>query len=191
MARYLIIGGVAAGMSAAARLRRLDEAAEIVVFERGEHVSYANCGLPYYVGDVIRERDQLLLQTPADFRQRFNVQVRVHSEVLAVDPPRKVVRVRDLSSGREYEEGYDKLLLAPGGSPVRPPIPGADHPAVHTLWTIPDTERSGPWLTRGESRPPCWSAPASSAWRWPRTSMPAASRWWSWSWRAGAGATRL
>lgn len=141
MTRYLIVGGVAAGMSAVARLRRLDETAEIIVFERGEHISYANCGLPYYIGDVIRDRDQLLLQTPAAFRQRFNVDVRIRSEVLAVDPERKRVRVRDLESGREYEEGYDRLLLAPGGSPVRPPMLGSDHPAVHTLWTVPDTDR--------------------------------------------------
>jgi NADPH-dependent 2,4-dienoyl-CoA reductase/sulfur reductase-like enzyme/peroxiredoxin family protein/rhodanese-related sulfurtransferase/TusA-related sulfurtransferase len=141
MSKYLIVGGVAAGMSAAARLRRLDETADIIVFERGSQISYANCGLPYYIGDVIHARDQLLLQTPEGFKQRFNVDVRVQNEVLAVDPPHRVVRVRNLDTGREYEEHYDKLLLAPGGSPLRPPIPGADHPAVHTLWTIPDTDR--------------------------------------------------
>ena len=141
MSKYLIVGGVAAGMTAAARLRRLDETADIIVFERGGQISYANCGLPYYIGDVIHERDQLLLQTPEGFKQRYNVDVRVHNEVLAVDPPRKVVRVRDLNTGHEYEESYDRLLLAPGGSPVRPPIPGAAQPAVHTLWTIPDTDR--------------------------------------------------
>ncbi len=141
MSRYLIVGGVAAGMSAAARLRRLDEAAEIVVFERGEHISYANCGLPYYIGDVIHDRSHLLLLTAESFRQRFNVDVRVRSEVLAIDPPRKVIKVRELSTGREYEEAYDRLLLAPGGSPVRPLLPGSDHPAVHTLWTVPDTDR--------------------------------------------------
>ena len=94
MPKYLIVGGVAAGMSAAARLRRLDEAAEIIVFERGDYISYANCGLPYYIGDVIRDRDQLLLQTPAGFGKRFNVDVRVRQEVLAVDPSRKLVKVR-------------------------------------------------------------------------------------------------
>jgi NADPH-dependent 2,4-dienoyl-CoA reductase/sulfur reductase-like enzyme/peroxiredoxin family protein/rhodanese-related sulfurtransferase/TusA-related sulfurtransferase len=140
MAKYVIVGGVASGMSAAARLRRLEESAEIVVFERGGHVSYANCGLPYYIGDVITERDNLLLQTPESFRQRFNVEVRVNNEVIAVDATSKVVRVKDLVTGREYQESYDSLLLAPGGSPVKPPIPGADHPAVRTLWTIPDTD---------------------------------------------------
>jgi NADPH-dependent 2,4-dienoyl-CoA reductase/sulfur reductase-like enzyme/peroxiredoxin family protein/rhodanese-related sulfurtransferase/TusA-related sulfurtransferase len=140
MSTYLIVGGVAAGMSAAARLRRLDEAARIIVFERGGHVSYANCGLPYYIGDAITDRDKLLLQTPGSFRQRFNVDVRIHNEVIAILPDSRSVRVKDLESGREYEESYDKLLLAPGGSPVRPPIPGLDHPAIRTLWTIPDTD---------------------------------------------------
>jgi len=140
MSRYVIIGGVAAGMSAAARLRRLDEAAEIIVFERGGQVSYANCGLPYYIGDVITERDNLLLQTPESFRARFDVEVWVHNEVLSVDSAAKSVLVKDLHSGREYRQTYDRLLLAPGGSPVKPPFPGADHPAVRTLWTIPDTD---------------------------------------------------
>ena len=140
MAKYIIVGGVAAGMSAAARLRRLDESAEIVVFEKGGEVSYANCGLPYYIGDVITERDNLLLQTPESFKRRFNVEVRVRHEVLSVDSAGKSVRVKDLATGREFEECYDGLLLAPGGSPVKPPIPGADHPAVRTLWTIPDTD---------------------------------------------------
>jgi NADPH-dependent 2,4-dienoyl-CoA reductase/sulfur reductase-like enzyme len=104
MPRYLIVGGVAAGMSAAARLRRLDETAEIVVFERGGYISYANCGLPYYIGDVISARDQLLLQSPGGFRQRFKVDVRISNEVLAVDPGRQTVQVRDLAADRIYEE---------------------------------------------------------------------------------------
>ncbi|MBJ6725748.1 FAD-dependent oxidoreductase [Geomesophilobacter sediminis] len=141
MKKYVIIGGVAAGMSAAARLRRLDEQAEIVVLERGDYVSYANCGLPYYIGDVITERSALLLQTPASFHQRFNVDVRTGSEAIAVDPTKRTVKVRELKSGREYDLSYDNLLLAPGGSPVKPAIAGADHPAIHTLWTIPDTDR--------------------------------------------------
>lgn len=141
MAKYLIVGGVAAGMSAATRLRRLDESAEIIVFERGEHVSYANCGLPYYIGNAISERERLLIQTPEGFRSLFNIQVRTRNEVLAVNPDAKSIRVRDLERGREYEETYDKLLLATGGSPVKPTIPGSDHPAIHTLWTIPDSDR--------------------------------------------------
>jgi len=141
MAKYLIVGGVAAGMSAATRLRRLDESAEVVVFERGDYVSYANCGLPYYIGDTITERERLLVQTPEAFRSLFNVEVRTGNEVTAVLPESNSVRVRELKSSREYEESYDKLLLAPGGSPVKPSILGSDHPAIHTLWTIPDSDR--------------------------------------------------
>ncbi|HJV34513.1 FAD-dependent oxidoreductase [Geomonas sp.] len=149
MAKYVIVGGVAGGMSAAARLRRLDESAEIVVFERGDYVSYANCGLPYYLGGAITDRSQLLLQTPASFRQRFNVEVRTGHEVVAVLPQSKAVRVRELASRREFDEPYDQLLLAPGGSPVKPAIPGADLPAIHTLWTIPDTDRLHAILSGG------------------------------------------
>jgi len=140
MKKYLIVGGVAGGMTAATRLRRLDETAQIVVFERGNYVSYANCGLPYHVGKVIPERERLLVQTPESFKRLFNLDVRTGNEVLAVLPDKKAVRVRDLATGREYDESFDKLLLAPGGSPVRPAIPGADHPAVHTLWTIPHSD---------------------------------------------------
>jgi NADPH-dependent 2,4-dienoyl-CoA reductase/sulfur reductase-like enzyme/rhodanese-related sulfurtransferase len=140
MAKHLIIGGVAAGMSAAARLRRLDEKAEIIVLERGGYISYANCGLPYYVGNEITSRDALLLQTPESFKRRFTVDVRIHSEAVAIHPDRKTLRVKNVLSGTEYEESYDSLLLAPGGSPLRPAIPGIDHPAIKTLWTIPDTD---------------------------------------------------
>jgi len=141
MTKYVIVGGVAGGMSAAARLRRLDETCEIVVFERGEYVSYANCGLPYYVGDAIKEREQLLLQTPASFRARFNVEVKTGHEVTAIFPSEKSLTVKKVESGEELRVSYDRLLLAPGGSPVRPPIPSIDHPAIHTLWTIPDSDR--------------------------------------------------
>jgi NADPH-dependent 2,4-dienoyl-CoA reductase/sulfur reductase-like enzyme/rhodanese-related sulfurtransferase len=152
MARYLIIGGVASGMSTAARLRRLDETAEIIVLERGEYVSYANCGLPYYIGDVITDRSGLLVQTPAAFKRRFNVDVRVFHEAVAVHPDRKSVRVRELQSGREYDQPYDKLLLSPGGSPVKPEIPGSGHSAIHTLWTIPDTDTIRAMVDRGDVR---------------------------------------
>ncbi len=141
MAKYLIVGGVAGGMSAATRLRRLDESAEIIVFERGDYVSYANCGLPYYIGDAITERDRLLIQTPESLKKLFNIEVRTGNEVIAVLPDKKCIRVKALESGREYEESYDKLLLSPGGSPVKPSIPGSELNAIHTLWTIPDTDR--------------------------------------------------
>src|SRR5512140_2447553 len=110
----VIVGGVAGGASAAARARRLSEEAEIIVFERGPHVSFANCGLPYYVGGEIAQESDLLLQTPESLRARFNLDVRVRSEVVAIDRKSKGVRVRDLSSGREYEQAYDALILAPG-----------------------------------------------------------------------------
>jgi NADPH-dependent 2,4-dienoyl-CoA reductase/sulfur reductase-like enzyme/peroxiredoxin family protein/rhodanese-related sulfurtransferase/TusA-related sulfurtransferase len=150
MAKYLIVGGVAGGMTAATRLRRLDESAEIIVFERGSYVSYANCGLPYYIGDVITERDRLLVQTPESFKKLFNIEVRTQNEVIAVSPDKKSLRAKDLESGREYDESYDKLLLSPGGSPVKPPIPGSGHPAIHTLWTIPDSDRIRAMVDEGK-----------------------------------------
>jgi NADPH-dependent 2,4-dienoyl-CoA reductase/sulfur reductase-like enzyme/peroxiredoxin family protein/rhodanese-related sulfurtransferase/TusA-related sulfurtransferase len=152
MAKHLIIGGVAAGMSAATRLKRLEESAEIIVFERGEHVSYANCGLPYYIGDAITERERLIIQTAEGFRQLFNIEVRTGHEVMAVQPNQKSITVRELKTGREYEECYDKLLLTPGGSPVKPTIPGSDHPAIHTLWTIPDSDRIRALVDGGKIR---------------------------------------
>lgn len=124
--RTLIVGGVAGGMSAATRLRRLDESAEIVVFERSGYVSFANCGLPYYLGGVIEQRSSLLLQTPASLGARFGIDVRVGHEVLAIDPAAKSVRVRDLATGDEVDEAYDFLVLSPGASPFRPPIPGIE-----------------------------------------------------------------
>jgi NADPH-dependent 2,4-dienoyl-CoA reductase/sulfur reductase-like enzyme/peroxiredoxin family protein/rhodanese-related sulfurtransferase/TusA-related sulfurtransferase len=141
MSKYLIVGGVAGGMSAATRLRRLDESAEIIVFERGGYVSYANCGLPYYIGDAITERERLLVQPPESFNKLFNIEVRTGHEVTEVLAYQKSIRVRELATGRVYEEQYDKLLLSPGGSPVKPEIPGSDHPAIHTLWTIPDSDK--------------------------------------------------
>jgi CoA-disulfide reductase len=139
--RYIIVGGVAGGMSAAARLRRIAEDAEIIVFERGEYISYANCGLPYYIGDVIKERSNLLVQTVEGFRKRFNVDVRVKSEVIGIDRKNKEVIVRDLSTGKEYREKYDKLILSPGATPVKPPIPGIDLENIFTLRDVADTDR--------------------------------------------------
>ncbi len=139
--RLLIVGGVAGGMSAATRARRLDEKAQIVVFERGPDVSFANCGLPYFIGGAIRERDQLLVVTPARLRSRFNIDVRTRCEVTEVDPKERRVTVRDLEAGRTYTETYDKLILAPGADPVRPPIPGLDDPEVFTLRNLQDMDR--------------------------------------------------
>ena len=134
--KVVIIGGVAGGATAAARLRRLDEQAEIVMLERSGYVSYANCGLPYYVGGVITDQEELTLQTPESFRRRFAVDVRVRHEATAIDPARKTVTVRRLEDGSEYEEAYDKLLLSPGARPLRPALPGVESARVFTLRTV-------------------------------------------------------
>lgn len=139
--KLLIVGGVAGGASAAARARRVSEEAEIVLFERGPDVSFANCGLPYHVGNVIPDRGKLLVTTPEKLRERFRLDVRVQTSVEAIDRARKLVRVRDLATGREYEEGYDKLILSPGAAPIRPAIPGADIPGVLTLRNLRDVDR--------------------------------------------------
>jgi NADPH-dependent 2,4-dienoyl-CoA reductase/sulfur reductase-like enzyme/rhodanese-related sulfurtransferase len=144
--RLVIVGGVAGGASAAARARRLCEACEIVVFERGPHVSFANCGLPYFVGGEIVEQDSLLLQTPETLRARFNLDVRVRTEVVAIDRTRQVVKVRDLTTGREYEESYDALVLSTGAAPLRPPIPGIGREGHFTVRNIPDVERIMAWI---------------------------------------------
>ncbi len=137
--KYLIIGGVAGGATAAARIRRLKEDAEIILFEKGEHISYANCGLPYYIGGVIAEREKLLVQTPEGFRQRLNIDVRVNSEVVSINPKEKTVTVA-APDGSRYTESYDKLLLSPGASPVRPPLPGIDNEGIYTLRNVEDTD---------------------------------------------------
>lgn len=139
--KTVIIGGVAGGATCAARLRRLDEDAEIVLLERGEYISYANCGLPYHVSGVIKERDALLLQTPEAMNQKFKIDVRIKNEVTAIDRERKTVTVKRLDSGETYEESYDKLVISTGSSPLRPPIPGIDSPRIRTLWTVPDTDK--------------------------------------------------
>ncbi|WP_303742688.1 FAD/NAD(P)-binding oxidoreductase, partial [uncultured Duncaniella sp.] len=138
--KYLIIGGVAGGATAAARIRRISEEAEIILFEKGEHISYANCGLPYYIGGVIAEREKLLVQTPESFGQRFNIDVRVNSEVTAINPKAKTVTVTG-PDGSSYTESYDRLLLSPGASPVRPPLPGINSEGIYTLRNVADTDR--------------------------------------------------
>ena len=150
--KLLIIGGVAAGASAAARARRLDETAEIILFERGEHISFANCGLPYHVGGVIPRRESLLVMTPERFEARSRIDVRTRQEVSAVDPAARTVTVKKLATGESYSESYDKLILATGSSPVRPDLPGLDDPAVLTLWTIPDMDRINRRITAGARR---------------------------------------
>jgi len=138
--KYCIVGGVAGGATAAARIRRLDENAVIVLFERGEHISFANCGLPYFIGGTIKERSRLFVTTAEAFRARYRVDVRPGNEVISIDRKAKKIRVREISGGREYDESYDKLLLSPGAEPVKPPIPGIDTEGIFTLRNIPDTD---------------------------------------------------
>jgi NADPH-dependent 2,4-dienoyl-CoA reductase/sulfur reductase-like enzyme/rhodanese-related sulfurtransferase len=138
--KYVVIGAVAGGASAAARLRRLDEQAEIVMFEKGEYVSYANCGLPYYIGEVIQERNKLFVQTASSFKSRFNIDVRISTEVIAIDPIQKMVSAKNLLTGEEYQESYDKLVLSPGAEPIRPPLNGINLPGIYTLRNVADTD---------------------------------------------------
>ncbi len=137
--KVLIVGGVAGGASAAARLRRLDEKAEIIMFERGEYISFANCGLPYYIGGEINKKSALTLQTPQSFNSRFNVDVRIFNEVTAIDPEKKQVTVHNVQTGEDYTESYDELILSPGAAPLVPKMDGVDDPRVFTLRNIPDT----------------------------------------------------
>lgn len=141
MAKYLIVGGVAGGATTAARLRRIDESAEIIMFERGEHISYANCGLPYYVGGVITERQNLLLQTPESFKARLNVEVRINNEVISISTDDKTVEVKDIANNTSYTESYDKLIVSPGAEPIKPPIPGINDEAIFTVRNVKDTDK--------------------------------------------------
>lgn len=144
--KILVIGGVAGGASCAARCRRLDERAEIVVVERGPFASFANCGLPYYVGDVIPDESHLLVATPELFRKRFNIEVRTRHEALRIDRERGAVEIRDLAADRVYRETYDALVLAPGAAPVKPPLPGIDLPGIFVVRTIPDARAIRGWI---------------------------------------------
>ncbi len=146
--KTVIIGGVAGGATAAARLRRRDEEMEIIVLEKGGEISYANCGLPYFIGDVIKSRDALLLQTPAGMKAKFNIDVRVHSEVVKISPKEKKVTVRRVGEPDTYEESYDTLLIATGSAPIRPSIEGIDAPNVFVLWNVPDTDAIKEYLNK-------------------------------------------
>ncbi len=137
--KVVVIGGVAGGASAAARLRRLDETSEIILIEKGEHISFANCGLPYYIGEVIKEKEKLLVQTPERMKERFNIDVRINSEVTRINTENKTVEVLDILRNKHYQETYDKLVLSPGAEPVRPNLPGINSKKIFTLRNIPDT----------------------------------------------------
>ena len=138
--KYIIIGAVAGGASTAARLRRLDEHAEIVIFEKGEFISYANCGLPYYIGDVIKDRNALFVQTTSAFNRRFNIDVRTMTEVTSIDASTKRVTAFNQITGKEYVESYDKLVLSPGAEPIKPPLPGITNEGIFTLRNVTDTD---------------------------------------------------
>lgn len=139
--KVVIVGGVAGGASTAARLRRLDEKAEIIIMERGPYISFANCGLPYHIGGTIVKRDALLLQTPENMKMRFNIDVRIFNEVLIINRDKKSVLVKNVMTGKSYTESYDTLVLSPGSSPLTPPIPGIDGNNIFKLWTIPDMDK--------------------------------------------------
>lgn len=144
--RVLIVGGVAGGASCAARARRLSEEAEIIIFERGPYVSYANCGLPYYVGDVITDENELLVTTPELLPERFNIDVRTENDVLAIDREKNEVKVKNLKTGAVYREGYDALVLSPGAVPIRPPLTGINLPGIFCLRTLPDSRQIREWI---------------------------------------------
>ena len=144
--RIVIVGGVAGGASCAARCRRLDETAEILMLDRGPYVSFANCGLPYYVGDVIKDEAKLLVANPALFRDRFNIEVRTEHEVIAIDREAREIEVKDLATDQTYREAYDALVLSPGAAAVRPPLPGIDLPGIFVVRTVPDSQHIRAWI---------------------------------------------
>ncbi|MBW1708484.1 MAG: FAD-dependent oxidoreductase [Deltaproteobacteria bacterium] len=139
--KLLIIGGVAGGATAAARARRLDEHAEIILFERGEHISFANCGLPYYIGEVIKDREDLLVTTPEEFKARYNIDIRIFSEVTSIDRKNKLVTVKNICTSETYTERYDKIILSPGAEPVKPPLEGIGLENIYNLRNIPDSDK--------------------------------------------------
>jgi NADPH-dependent 2,4-dienoyl-CoA reductase/sulfur reductase-like enzyme len=147
--KVIIVGGVAGGASCAARLRRLDEKAEILMVERGPYVSYANCGLPYHVGGVIEEESSLLVASEQMFRVMFEVDARTNCEAVGISPKEKTVTLRDVESGKESTESYDKLVLSPGAASVRPPLPGIDLPGIFHVRTVPDARTIREWIERG------------------------------------------
>lgn len=150
--RVVIVGGVAGGATAAARIRRLNEKAEIIVFERSGYISYANCGLPYYIGNVITEQEELTLQTPESFFSRFRINMKVHHEVISIHPEQKTISVRNLENGEEFEEFYDKLILSPGAKPAQPRLPGIGIEKLFTLRTVEDTLRIKEYINQNHPK---------------------------------------
>ena len=149
--KVIIIGGVAGGASCAARLRRLDESAEIIMVERGPFVSYANCGLPYHIGGVIPEEPKLLVANEALFRNAYAIDARTNCEAIAIAPDKKTVELKNVLTGEVTTESYDKLVLSPGAASVRPPLPGIDLPGIFQVRTVPDARQIREWLVRGSA----------------------------------------
>ncbi len=148
--KIVIVGGVAGGATAAAHARRISEEAEIIIFERGEHVSFDNCGLPYFLGGEIPEKESLLVQTPIGLKERFNLDVRIKSEVVQVEPTHKKIKIRDLKNEKDYWEIYDDLILSTGAYPLKPPIPGIDRPGHFTVRNIPDVDQINQWISKNQ-----------------------------------------
>jgi len=148
--KYIIVGAVAGGASTAARLRRMDEHAEIIIFEKGEYISYANCGLPYYIGNVIKDRNKLFVQTASAFNQRFNIDVRVMTEVISINAANKTIVAKNQITDEVYEESYDKLILSPGAEPIRPPLPGVTNEGIFTLRNVADTDYIKSYVERND-----------------------------------------
>ena len=173
--KVIIVGGVAGGATAAARIRRLDEKARVVVYERSGYVSYANCGLPYYIGGVITDPAELTLQTPESFWRRFRIEMKVRHEVQSIDTAKKTVTVKNLNTGEVFQDQYDALLLSPGAKPTQPELPGVDLPELFTLRTVEDTLKIHAFLQEKRPSsspmkpPPARTAEASSDWSWRRT----------------------
>ncbi len=147
--KTIIVGGVAGGASCAARLRRLDESAEIILVERGPYMSYANCGLPYHVGDVIPEESKLLVASAELFRSQFGIDARTRNEVIRISPDEKTVEIKNLETDEIVTESYDTLVLSPGGASIRPPLPGIDLPGIFEVKTVPDARSIREWLQKG------------------------------------------
>ena len=179
---YLIIGGVAGGATVAARLRRMDEKANIVLFERGKYVSYANCGLPYYIGDTINNREKLFVQTVKGFTDRFRIDIRTEQEVTAIRPDKKEVEVKNLSTGEIYTETYDKLVLSPGAEPLRPGIEGSEarRYSLSAMCRTPIRSRITS-ISKSRNALSLWGE-ALSDWKWRKTCTIWVSRstWWKW-----------
>ena len=159
--KVIIVGGVAGGATAAARIRRLNEHAEITVFERSGYISYANCGLPYYIGDVITDPEELTLQTPESFFKRFRINMKIHHEVISIHPERKTVSVKNLENGEIFEEKYDKLILSPGAKPTQPRLPGVGIDKLFTLRTVADTFRIKEYINKNHPKSAVLAGPAN------------------------------